>query len=327
MCKKDILFLVGVFVLCTGCATIPIVQPTLEEYEAIKKTRQNVAVVKISDAGSSITGIDQVVTNKLEGLFLTRFNVIERQQIEEVLKEKDFQQTEDVEAVIEIGKILGVDYIIMGSVVGTVSGPSHHSRDYVKEGKFYGSIWEEIKSDAQIDIKIIDVVNGALFKTLSSKGSNSKKQNQMSFGTSDAYKSALKIHAIKTVLSVVGYLKDLEQDKESLVIKAIDKAIGNLSNSLAAVFVVEGEVMSIVSAKEVMINMGSVHNIAPGDYITVWEQQEEVIDPRTGLSVSPRTKKGRLKIMRVTSGLTAIAKGSSKIVSTIRPGDIISLQR
>lgn len=323
---RKILFLVIGMMIFYGCAAPPVVQPTAEEYEAVQKLRKTIAVVKISDVGSSIQGIEEAVTNKLESLFLTRFNVIERQQIEEVFGEREFQENIDVKASTEIGKILGADYIVIGSVVGTVGAPTVKSRDSMKDDKFHGSIWEELNSQALLDIKIIDVSNGSLYKTLSSKGYGAHKQNQMTFHSKEAYKLALKAHAVKEVISVFGNFKELEQNNENLVVRAIDNAVSKLGRPLAQTFVLEGQVLSIVSDKEVMINLGSAHGIRPGNHLTVWENQRKIIDPRTGVLVSPRSQIGKVEVAEVTSGLTAIAKGSRKVISIIRPGDRISVQ-
>ena len=148
----------------------------------------------------------------------------------------------------------------------------------------------------------------------------------MTFASSEAYELALKARTIQRVLSIIGNYKTLEENKEHLLVGAIDNAVVKLGTSLAQTFILEGQVLRVVSEKEIMINLGSAHGIRPGNYVTVWQNQRKIIDPRTGMVVSPRSQIGRVKIAQVTSGLTAIAKGSRKVISFIHPGDKISLQ-
>ena len=65
------------------------------------------------DVGKGIA--DEFVT---EFLKTNRFRLIEREQIDQVLAEQDFGQTGRVDAATaaSIGKILGVDFLVMGRV-------------------------------------------------------------------------------------------------------------------------------------------------------------------------------------------------------------------
>ena len=68
------------------------------------------------DAGAYITTVQEMFcTGFVES---KRFSIIEREQIEKILKEKQFAQTGDVDAETarELGKILGVDYLLIGSM-------------------------------------------------------------------------------------------------------------------------------------------------------------------------------------------------------------------
>jgi len=68
------------------------------------------------DAGEYITTIQEMFcTGFVES---KRFSIIKREQIEKILKEKQFAQTDDVDAETarKLGKVLGVGYLLIGSM-------------------------------------------------------------------------------------------------------------------------------------------------------------------------------------------------------------------
>ena len=81
--------------------------------------KKNIAVLQF-DAENVTTSEAKILTNRLnDELFnFGKFTVIERAQIEPVLKEQEFQQSGCVssECAVEAGKLLGVDQIVTGSI-------------------------------------------------------------------------------------------------------------------------------------------------------------------------------------------------------------------
>jgi TolB-like protein len=81
--------------------------------------RINMAVVDFEAKGISEVNVS-ILTERLGiELFKTdKFNIIERQQMDEILKEQGFQQTGcfSNECVVEMGKLVGVEQIVTGSV-------------------------------------------------------------------------------------------------------------------------------------------------------------------------------------------------------------------
>ena len=81
--------------------------------------KKNIAVLQF-DAENVSTSEAKILTNRLnDELFnFGKFTVIERAQIEPVLKEQEFQQSGCVssECAVEAGKLLGVDQIVTGSI-------------------------------------------------------------------------------------------------------------------------------------------------------------------------------------------------------------------
>jgi TolB-like protein len=81
--------------------------------------RINMAVVDFEAKGISEVNVSILSERLGIELFKTdQFNIIERQQMDEILKEQGFQQTGcfSNECVVEIGKLVGVEQIVTGSV-------------------------------------------------------------------------------------------------------------------------------------------------------------------------------------------------------------------
>jgi hypothetical protein len=70
--------------------------------------------LNISDSLASI------VSDRIEFEFqqVNRYDLIERQNIDKVLSEQSFQQTGVTDSMVEIGKILNVQYMLIGSSTG-----------------------------------------------------------------------------------------------------------------------------------------------------------------------------------------------------------------
>jgi TolB-like protein len=91
--------------LCTGLAQIPV--------------SPNIAVLDLTAKG--VDSVDaSVLSDKMRGEFINskKFQVIERGAVDEVLKEQGFQQSDCMsnECVAEAGQLLGVKYMVAGSI-------------------------------------------------------------------------------------------------------------------------------------------------------------------------------------------------------------------
>jgi TolB-like protein len=90
---------------------------------ALTSRRQRVRNIAIMDLepNSVDSSVSKVVADQLVADFLEkgRYNVLERQRIKDILKEQGFQQSgacDNQGCLVEVGKLLGVDAIVSGSV-------------------------------------------------------------------------------------------------------------------------------------------------------------------------------------------------------------------
>jgi TolB-like protein len=86
----------------------------------VTKTKETIAVNKLQAIGISEDEAE-VLTSKLrsELMNVAGFKVLERGQMEEILKEQGFQQSgacTEQQCVVEIGQLLGVSHMVAGSI-------------------------------------------------------------------------------------------------------------------------------------------------------------------------------------------------------------------
>lgn len=340
-----------------GCASVPVVQPTFEEYEAVKTLKKTVAVTDLSEVGSSVSGINQIIISKLEGIMVDHFNVVERKKLDPIMHERQFQAQDNVQSKVQIGQILGADFVIYGSSVASFVGPNLKSSSYVTEdGAFVGQVWEEFKAIAEVNIKVVDVKNGVIHSSIVGEGEYMERMNHANFSNPDDFNRASRLKLLAANGAAVEettssnreqqallLFKDKDQKSNTTKISAVDyssmngvqaavlsRALDRAVKSAGAQFmerygVLDAQVLQIVSDKEVMLNIGSAFGVKPGQKVTVWSSGSDIIDPRTGLNISPRVRIGTLKVTQVSSGLASVAKGSPKVIREMRVGDYVTL--
>jgi len=333
-----------VFVFLYSCAVKTIVPPTEEELQAARKLKKTVAVLDAREVNSKIKGFSKVLTLDVSDMFsnLGTVNLVERNMIDEIIKEKKLKLsgiTESKNNIVEFGKLLGADYIIIPEIISAkIEGPEK-AKYYVsrkKDGSFsYGKIWDEIYGVVNIAIRVVEVETGIIKYSYTKKQTVKKEINvdvyksESRFNESLNYRRKLKRidSTAKFIASLVGKeikKEDLTEDYRSLIADAIKKSVFSLRKRIKRDFPVEGEVLDVISEKEVLINLGSAYGIKPGQKLVVWWEGKPVKDPNTGVITVPKREKGKIKVVEVSSGLTSIAKGSKKVIAKIKKGDKIT---
>lgn len=102
---------------------------------------------------SQVNGLSDMLINAL--FDLGKFSIIERTQIEQVLKEQGFQKSSlSSSQLTKVGQILGVNYILAGTVNFIVTDIT---TEQIQTGMASGEF--------NIDIRVVDVVNGEIIAT------------------------------------------------------------------------------------------------------------------------------------------------------------------
>ena len=218
--------------------------------------------------GSGVS--DELVTALLD---TNRFRLIEREKINKVLHEQDFGNSGRVDpsSAAKIGKVLGVQFLVMGKVTEfsfKTSGGAIATHTGVGLG---------IKTTTAlvaIDARLVNSTTAEIIAGVTGKGD--KKQtnvavvanwNAIAFGSSE-FKQTILGQALRD--SVVQVANGLAE-----------KAYGKSSTTTGAPSAISGMV-AYASANKVIINIGSGDGVQNGMTFVIYHVIEVVKDPKTG---------------------------------------------
>ena len=217
-----------------------------------------------------------------------KFNVIERSKLAKIMEEQKLGASGAVTAqsAAKIGQLLGVQYMVMGSV--TEFG--------VKESKLgvgglggligIGGGIDTRTNTARVamDVRMIDTSTGEII--LAEKGEGEESSTGVSVNLS--------------VAPSVDFGKD--GFDETVIGKAVRKAIDHITDVFAqaeAKMPWSAKIIK-VDGRQIWLNSGEEDGTAAGKEIAIFKKGEDLVDPDTGVSLgSSDTKLGTCKITKV----------------------------
>ena len=230
------------------------------------------------------------------------FTVVDRQQMEALLREQGLQQTGLIseQTAVQVGKMLGVQLAIFGSItkfeVQEETGENMASLLLREATNNEYKLKDETTSIARltVDLKIIDVESGEI--TLAEKTSSKAKITNSAdrgFTTEVISKSA--------------------SSASEKIIEKIVEASNNIPWSAA--------VASVIDSKKIVINAGAVHGVEKGLIFNIEGKGEEIIDPTTGISLGfVQSKSGNIIVMN-----NELGKGRASLCELV-DGDEFSVK-
>ncbi|HHL71793.1 MAG TPA: hypothetical protein ENJ29_04700 [Bacteroidetes bacterium] len=278
------------------------------------KMKKRIAVFDFTDktnttiawwyGGSTGRGMaDMLITELVKS---GKYTVIERTQIEQVMKEQMLGMTGAVtpETAAKAGKLLGVDIAVIGSV--TEFG---HSKGGVGGRlKGIGLGVKSQKATVAMDVRLVNTTTGEILAAENVRKEKSKKG--VSF---DKWGSGISFNSRNDFdQSIIG---KATRDAIKEIVKLLDKTARNLKW--------QGKVVK-ATATSVIINAGSAQGVKAGDKFVILRAGEELIDPDTGLSLgSTEEEIGVIQV--VNAGLGNGRASQCKIISGrgFQRGDIV----
>lgn len=235
------------------------------------------------------------------------YKVIERQEIESIMKEQQLGQTGMVtpESAAKVGQLLGVEIAIIGSV--TEFG--HKKSNTSGRIKGFGLGVSNIAASVGIDVRFINTNTGEILAAENVREEESKKG--LSLRTPDIA------------------FKDRNEFDESVVGKATRKAIQKIMTFLddkSTSVPWEGKVV-LVKGNTVIINAGAETGVQVGDVFYIYSKGEDLIDPDTGLSLgSLDTKIGAIEVTNNNIGNGKASQCMIKEGSGFEKGNSVKIQ-
>jgi len=260
-------------------AVPPVVPGALAKDDDLKGLKKMIAVVDFEDKTDRSrwhwTGPDpgQGMSDMLVTALVQsgEFRVIEREQLQHVLKEQDFGQSGRVteQTAPALGKLLGVAAIVYGSV-------SEFGYMSSETGAGFASIGGGVaKTTARvsIDVRMIDTTTGEII--LADSADDEKSQMGLKLKTEDFSFG----HKGKFDETLVG----------KATREAIDDLVETITETLEGV-PWTGRVVKADGSK-IYLNAGQDVGVAAGMRFNVYRMGEELIDPVTGLSLGAEEEK------------------------------------
>jgi curli biogenesis system outer membrane secretion channel CsgG len=264
------------------------------------------ATVKTSTAALFGTDIDigKGISDLLVKNLVTdgTYSVIERKALDKILAEQNFSTSNraDPASAARIGKILGLDAIIVGSI--TEFGNETKNRNIGGGGGGFGGFGiggighKESKANVQLDARLVDIDTAEILGVAEGKG-ESKRSSTSLLGGGGSWRGfgggAVDFGSSDFQQTIIGEAVKAATDQMTAgVIAAAPKL-------QARIIKVEG-VVAAVDGGQIVLNVGAKTGIKVGDHMSVERVTSTIKDPTTGAVLRKMTTKlGELEVTDV----------------------------
>jgi len=244
--------------------------------------KKRVAVSRFEDrSGSGYHSLGEGVADMLVTALVKsgKFAVIERQEIERIIKEQQFGTSFMVtpETAPKVGQLLGAELFIVGSITEFGQKKSNISGGMSILG---GGISTK-QSRAVIDIRLINTSTGEIVAAESEEGTESTtgisvRYEDIDFSNQDSWNDTDIGKATREAIN--GCVKLIAENMEKIPWA--------------------GKILKVNADGTVLMKPGSEGKVKPGMEFFVFRKGEEVKDPDTGLALgSEESKVGRIEVI------------------------------
>lgn len=252
------------------------------------------------DIGKGIA--DMLVTNLVRN---GTYSVIERKQLDQVLREQNFQQSgrADPSSAVQLAKILGVDAIIIGSI--TQFGRDDKKLGVGGAGVHVGGIGiggfgkKSAKAVVQIDARIVSTTTAEILGVATGHGESKRSGVSLAGGVAiggTGAAGALDMGSSNFANTIIG----------EATRSAVDSLTGQLVAAAGGIQETKVEIRALVadvSGGEVTINVGTGAGVKVGAEYDVVRPGREIRDPATGRVLRRTTTPvGKLKVTQADEG-------------------------
>jgi curli biogenesis system outer membrane secretion channel CsgG len=233
------------------------------------------------------------------------YSVIERRALDKILAEQNFSTSDraNPSTAAKIGKILGLDAIIIGSI--TQFGAETKNTKVGGAGGGFGGFGlggfghKNSKAIVTVDARMVNVDTGEILVVSDGKGESARSSTSLVGGGGNWHGFG------------AGGVDFGSSDFENTIIgEAIKGAMQQLSTGLITgapkietrVITVEG-LVAFIDSNSVVLNVGSKAGLKVGDKLTVERISQEIKDPATGKVLRRMSKSiGNVEITELDDG-------------------------
>jgi len=238
------------------------------------------------------------------------YSVIERKALDKILAEQNFSNSDRANpaSAAKIGKILGLDAIIVGSI--TEFGNETKNTKIGGGGGGFGGFGvggfghKDSKANVMLDARLVDIDSAEILGVAEGKGQSKRSSNSLLGGGGNWHGfggGAVDFGSSDFQQTIIGEaVKAATDEMTTGVIAAAPKL-------QARVIKVEG-VIAAVDGGQIVLNIGSKTGIKVGDHMSVERITSTIKDPATGAVLRKMTAKlGELEVTDVDD-ISAVCK-------------------
>jgi curli biogenesis system outer membrane secretion channel CsgG len=238
------------------------------------------------------------------------YSVIERKQLDKILAEQNFSNSDraDPASAARIGKILGLDAIIVGSI--TQFGNETKNTKIGGGGGGFGGFGvggfghKDSKANVQVDARLVDIDTAEILGVAEGKGESKRSSTSLLGGGGNWHGfggGAADFGSSDFQQTIIGEAVKAATDQMTAgVIAAAPKL-------QARVIKVEG-IVAAVDGGQIVLNIGAKTGIKVGDHLSVERVTSTIKDPATGAVLRKMTTKlGELEVTDVDD-ISAVCK-------------------
>lgn len=220
------------------------------------------------------------------------FNVMERQRLQDVLKEQRLGTQLSTDGAMKLGKIAGLDYLVYGTVSNIEIGTT-------KVG-LGNAGYQEKRVKVTLIMKFVDAVTG-----------------EINFIEEAANTASAKLGAVS------GVGGGVVASDSALANQAMKGAVTKLVNKINAVYPIEGVVIDIRgNGNDIYIDLGRDNGVQPKQIYEIYNEGTPIKHPQTGRIMGvEKIKTGEIEITSVVDGGMSIGKkksGTAAVGSKVR---------
>jgi curli biogenesis system outer membrane secretion channel CsgG len=231
------------------------------------------------DVGKGIT--DLLITNLVKD---GTYSVIERQAINKILAEQNFSNSDRANpaSAAKIGKLLGVDAIIVGAITQFGNDDSH--TNVGGGGGNYGGFGlghvgvKKSKAIVAINARLVDIDTGEILGVAEGKGESQREGASLGGGGGNWHG-----------FGAGGVDFGNSNFQQTIIGEAVKAAVDKLTVDVIAdntklqtrTIIVDG-LVAAVDGGQIVLNVGAKNGLKVGDQLSVERVTREVKDPATG---------------------------------------------
>ena len=288
----------------------------------------------VSTSVAAIFGSNQDVGKGIVDLLIDRlvndgtYRVIERQALNKIIAEQNFSNSNraDPNSAAKIGKLLGVDTIIVGDI--TQFGRDDHNTNLGGVGSTLGHYGlggvgvHKAKAVVAVTARMVDVDTGEILASVTGTGESQRSGTDLVGGGASGWSSGgghLDMGSSNFGQTILG---EAVKASVSQLATGLEANASKLPVAAAPAPVPVSGLVADASSNDIIINVGTSSGVKVGDKLSVTRVSRVIKDPVTGKPLrSIETVLGQITITSVDAGSavgTFAGTGPVKVGDTVK---------